>query len=118
MSKLHSGENGLQGVHQNGRGFLMASARVKSQGIRDQKGAKSNYSGKARTRRQGESEGGGGGGGGVSTLLRTDGGTLAGTVKKAAKSTFGTRNSIVVGVTDMSLESEKDVQKVSVCVVF
>ena len=94
----------------------MASARVKSQGIRDQKGAKSNYSGKARTRRQGESEGNEGGG--VSTLLRTDGGTLAGTVKKVAKSTFGTRNSIVVGVTDMSLESEKDVQKVSVCVVF
>jgi hypothetical protein len=118
MSKLHSGENGLQGIHENGRGFLMASARVKSQGIRDQKGAKSNYSNKTRARRQGESEGKeggipGGGGGGVSALLRTtDGTTTAGATKKVVRSTFGTRSSIIVGMTDSSLQAKKDVQKV------
>ena len=119
MSKLHSGENGLQGAHQNGRGFLMASARYKSQGIRDEKGARSNYSSKAKmmqTMQQGEGngDGGGGGRGGVSSLLRTDGGVAAavGGSKKIVKSTFGTRGSIVVGMTDMSLEAKKDLHKV------
>mgnify|MGYP000462879264 CR=1 FL=1 len=90
MSKLHCGESTLQGVHENGRGFIMATAREKTQGISN------SIRTDTHTHKRGK-------------LQQPAGTTATGTKTKVVdRGTFGSRSQIVVGMSDMAASARKD----------